>query len=34
MKLCGEQNMMRAVAWEVIEADCRAECEKKPGKEP
>lgn len=30
MKLCGEQNMMRAVAWEVIEADCRAECKKKP----
>jgi len=30
MKLCGEQNMMRAVSWEVIEADCRAECKKKP----
>jgi len=29
MKLCGEQNMMRAVAWEVIEADCRAECKGK-----
>jgi hypothetical protein len=34
MKLCTDQNMMRAVAWEVIEADCRAECKKKPGKAP